>query len=158
FSGTLKTAGTQSITASDGSRTASQTGIVVNPATVTSLVVAGFPNPTTAGVAHAFTVTAKDEYGNTVTGYTGTVTLSSSDGQAVSPASPSTSAGADAGTHTFSGTLKTAGTQSITANDSTRSASQTGIVVNAAAVNNLLVSGYVTTTAGDAHSFTVTAK
>ena len=50
------------------------------------------------------------------TGYTGTVHFTSSDGPAVLPANY-TFTGGDAGTHVFSVTLKTAGTQSITATD-----------------------------------------
>ena len=50
------------------------------------------------------------------TGYTGTVHFTSSDGSAVLPANYTFTAG-DAGTHVFSVTLKTAGTQSITATD-----------------------------------------
>src|SRR5437588_760548 len=60
----------------------SQTGIAVNPSTATHLAVSGYPSPTTAGTLHGFTVTALDAYGNIATGYTGTVTFSSSDPQA----------------------------------------------------------------------------
>ena len=81
-------------------------------------MVSGYPNPTTAGAAHNVTVTAEDAFGNTATGYRGTVHFTSSDGQAVLPANYTFTAG-DAGTHTFTNgvTLKTAGTQSITATD-----------------------------------------
>src|SRR5712692_8497602 len=75
FSVTLKTVGSQSITASDtvtGSITGSQSGITINPAAATTLTVTGFPSPLTAGTAGTFTVTAKDAYGNSATGYTGT--------------------------------------------------------------------------------------
>ena len=90
-------------------------------AAASSLVVA-FPAATTAGVAQPFTVTALDAFGNVATGYTGTVTFSSSDAQAGLPASY-TFTNKDAGVHTFSVTLKTAGTQSITAQDSGERAS-----------------------------------
>ena len=53
---------------------------------VTYFVVSGFPSPTVAGVAHSVTVTAMDAYGNTATGYAGTVKITSSDSQAVLPA------------------------------------------------------------------------
>ena len=78
FSATLKTAGSQSLTATDtvtGSITGTQTGITVNPAAASSLIVSGYPSPTTAGVAHSFTITAKDPFSNTATGYSGTVTF-----------------------------------------------------------------------------------
>src|SRR5207245_6406977 len=96
--------------------TGSQTGITVNSVTVSSLIVAGFPSPTTAGVAGNFTLTAEDANGNVVTGYTSTIHFTSSDPQAVLP-SDYTFTSADAGQHTFSATLKTAGSQSFTATD-----------------------------------------
>src|SRR5262249_60643620 len=81
FTATLKTAGSQSLTATDtvtGSINGSQTGITVNPAAASTLTVSGFPSPTTAGVSNSFTVTAKDAFGNTATGYLGTVRFTSS--------------------------------------------------------------------------------
>src|SRR6202030_1295344 len=98
-----------------------------------SFIVTGFP-ATTAGVAQSFTVAVKDAFGNPTTSYTGTVTFSSSDVQAGLPASYTFTA-ADAGVHTFTATLKTAGTQSITVKDAANAAavgSQTGIAVSAA--------------------------
>ncbi len=86
FSATLKTAGTQSITATDtvtGTITGSQTHLCRSRRTATHFTVTGFTSPTTAGVAHSVTVTAHDAYGNVATGYTGTVHFTSSDGQAV---------------------------------------------------------------------------
>src|SRR5438552_3960098 len=164
FGATLKTAGTRSITATDtvtSSITGAQTGIVVNAAGATTLTVSRFPSPVTAGAANTFTVTAKDAFGNTVAGYTGTVHFTSSDGQALLPANY-TFTGGDAGAHTFSATLKTGGSQSITATDTVTSSitgSQSGINVNAAAAASLVVSGYASpTTAGVTNSFTVTAK
>src|SRR5205807_2156209 len=99
FSATLKTSGSQTLTASDTVTTSisgSQLGILVNTAAVSGLQVSGFPSPTTAGVAHNFAVTAQDIFGNTVTGYTGTVTFTSTDSQGVLPANYSF-ASADAG-------------------------------------------------------------
>ena len=142
FSVTLKTAGTRSITATDtvtGTITGTQSGIVVNVGPTFHLVVSGFTNPTTAGVAHNVTVTAQDAGGNTTTAYTGTVHFTSSDGAAVLPANY-TFTGGDAGVHVFSVTLKTAGTQSITATDTvtgTITGTQSGITVNAAAAATL---------------------
>ena len=145
FSVTLKTAGTQSITATDtvtGSITGTQSGITVNVGPTTTLVVSGFTNPTTAGAAHNVTVSAQDAFGNVATGYTGTVHFTSSDGSAALPANY-TFTGGDAGTHVFSVTLKTAGTQSITATD-TVTGSITGtqnVTVNPAGASTLTVSG-----------------
>jgi hypothetical protein len=164
FSATLKTTGTQSITATDtssGSITGTQSGISCNSSGAVTLVVSGYPSPTTAGVSQTFTVTAKDGFGNTATGYTGTIHFTSSDGTAVLPANYAFVAG-DNGTRTFSGTLKTAGTQSITATDTSSSSitgTQSGITCNSSGAVSLIVSGYPSpTTAGGAQSFTVTAK
>jgi len=158
---TLVTAGSRTITATDtgtASITGSQTGITVNPAAASTLVVAGFPSPITAGVAGAVAVTAKDPYGNTATSYAGTVHLTSSDAQAVLPVNSTLTNG----TGSFSVTLKTAGQQSLTATDTVTASiagSQTGISVNAAAASSLIVSGFpATTTAGTAGNFAVTAK
>jgi hypothetical protein len=163
FSATLKTAGSQSITATDtatASITGSLSGIAVSPAAAASVVVAGYASPTTAGTAHPFTVTFHDAYGNVATGYTGTVHFSSSDGQASLPADYTFTA-ADAGAHTFSATLKTAGAQSLTAADTSTGSltgSQTGISVVAAAATTLSLSGPSASTAGSAFSVLVTAR
>ncbi len=167
FSGTviLKTAGTQSVTATDTvTKTikGSQTGIVVKAAAVKTLVVSGLTTPRTAGTTGSIRVTAVDAYGNRVHSYLGTVHFSSSDAKAKLPANYKFTA-TDAGTHVFVGAviLKTAGTKSVTATDTktaTIKGSQTGIVVKAAAVKTLVVSGLTTPrTKGVAGSIRVTA-
>jgi subtilisin family serine protease len=162
FTATLETAGTQSITATDtstSSLTATESNIVVQAAALHSLVVSGFPTSDTAGTAGSITVTAYDIYGNLATDYTGTVTLTSSDPKAVLPASY-TFTTADDGKHTFSATLKTAGTQSITATDTASGidGTESNIVVVPAALQSLAVAGFPTPdTAGAAETFTVTA-
>jgi hypothetical protein len=122
-----------------GTITGTQSGITVNVGPTTTVVVSGFTSPTTAGVAHNVTVTAEDAGGNVTTGYTGTVHLTSSDPAAVLPANY-TFTGGDAGIHAFPVTLKTAGTQSITATDTvtgTITGTQSGITVNPAAATSL---------------------
>jgi hypothetical protein len=164
FSATFKTAGTQSITATDtktGSITGTQSGITVNPAAASTLAVTGFPSPTTAGVSHSFTVTALDPYGNIATGYTGTVHFTSSDGKAGLPANYTftTGSGKDNGVHTFSATLKTAGTPSITATDTKTGSitgTQSGITVNPAGATHLSISAPTSVKQGQAFTFTVT--
>jgi hypothetical protein len=131
----------------------------INPtASSPSLAVAGFPSPTTAGVSHTFTVTALNADGTVNTGYTGTVHVSSSDPKAVLPANYTFTA-ADHGVHTFTVTLKTAGSQSITAADAvngTVNGSETGIVVQPAAAAKLVLSAPASVTHGVAFSVTVT--
>ena len=114
----LKTAGTQSLTATDtatSSITGSQTGIQVRPATATHFQISA-PASVQAGVAFTITVTALDAYGNTATAYTGTVHFTSSDGKAVLPGNYRFRS-SDAGVHVFSVTLNTQGTQTVTATD-----------------------------------------
>jgi hypothetical protein len=161
FGGVLKTAGTQSIAAADTALpgiSGTQSGIVVTPGAANSLVVSGFPSPVTAGQANGLTVTAKDRYGNTATGYRGTVHFTSSDAQAALPADSTLTNG----TGSFSAALKTAGTQSLTATDTAAvgiTGTQAGVVVNPAPAAALLVSDYPSpTTAGAAHALTVTAQ
>src|SRR5205814_544258 len=91
-------------------------GIRVIQNYVTRLAVSGYPSPTTAGTVHAFTVTVTDAFGNVRTNYTGKIHFTSSDPRAALPADYSFTA-ADQGRHTFAATLKTAGTQTITATD-----------------------------------------
>ena len=132
---TLKTHGTQSLTVTDVSQptiTGSQTAITVNPAAATKLAVS-YPGSTTAGTAQSFTVTAQDPYNNTATSYLDTVSFTSTDTPASLPSAYQFVSG-DAGVHTFSGTLVTKGTQSLTATDTsngTINGTQTGIVVAA---------------------------
>src|SRR5262249_45671806 len=116
FAANLLTAGRQTITVTDSTGLTDTVSVVVTPAAPSRVVVSGYPSPTTAGDVHTFTVTAVDQFGNTTPGYTGTVHFTSSDGQAVLPADYTFVSG-DAGVHTFSATLKTAGSQSITATD-----------------------------------------
>ena len=87
------------------------------------------------------------------TGYTGTVSLTSSDPHAVLPPYYTFTAG-DAGQHSFAVTLDTSGTQSITATDTATSsltATESGITVKAAAATTLKITGFPTSdTAGTA--------
>lgn len=114
--------------------------------------------PTLAGVAHTVTVTARDNVGNLLTGYTGTIHFSSSDPQAVLPADYTFTA-ADNCTHTFTleVTLKTAGTQSLAVTDTTSgfAARQDGIVVNPAATSTFVVASFPSRPVGAAGAFYV---
>jgi hypothetical protein len=156
--------GYQSITASDTQNptdTGAEADILVQPAAASTLIVAGFPFPTTAGSAGSFTVTLKDSYGNIASGYTGTVHFSSSDKQAVLPANHTFTAG-DAGDYTFSVTFKTAGTQSITVTD-TATASITGTDAGITVVGSAVAKKFVLTApanfqAGASFSLTLTVE
>src|SRR5207249_178552 len=119
----LKTAGNRTVTATDtitSSITGTTNSITVNPTTASMLAVVASTGTTTAGSAFNVTVTAKDAFGNTATGYAGIVHFTSTDGQAVLPANYTFVAG-DSGTHIFSTTLKTAIAQTHTATATTTS-------------------------------------
>ena len=119
FSVTLKKAGTQSITATDtltGSLTATSGAVVVSPAAAAKFVLTA-PQGVKHGVAFSLTLTVQDAYGNTVTGYVGTVKLTSLDGSAILTASY-TFTNTDQGVHTFTGlVLKNTSNQTITLTD-----------------------------------------
>ncbi|OWK40275.1 RTX toxin [Fimbriiglobus ruber] len=162
FNVTLTTAGTQSITATDATDKLSgaQKGIVITPGATAAMAVTGFPTSDVAGVAHTFTVSATDAYGNLTTGYTGSVTFTSTDNRAVFGSNSYTFTATDKGTHTFTNgaTLKTAGAQSISATDAKNNltGTETGITVTAAAAATVTVSGYPgSTVAGTPNTFTV---
>src|SRR5205823_1991285 len=135
--------------------------ITVSAGAASSFQVSGFPSSTTAGVAQSFAVTALDAYGNTTTGYMGTISITSTDAKGTLPAKYTFSSG-DAGSHVFSATLGTAASQSLTAKDTittTIAGSQSGILVNPAAVNHLVVSRFPSiTTAGVGQTFRVTVQ
>ncbi len=158
FSVTLKTAGSQTLTATDtvtSSITGTSAAITVSAAAATHFAVTA-PSNATAGSAFSFTVTALDPFNNTDTGYTGTVHFTSSDGQAVLPADSTLTSG----TGTFNATLKTAGSQTLTATDtvtSTITGTSAAISVSAAAATHLSVSAPSNATTGAPFSVTVTA-
>ena len=156
FSATVVSLGSQTISATDtatSSITGTSGGISVSAGAATHLTVSA-PNAT-AGTAFNVTVTAKDQFGNTATGYSGTVHFTSSDGAAVLP----TDATLSSGTGTFSATLKTAGSKTLTATDTATSSitGTTGVTVTAAPATHFTVAVPANATAGTAFTFTVTA-
>jgi hypothetical protein len=80
----LHTAGSVTLTAAAGSLKGSSSPITINPAAAAALTV-GAPSTVTAGSNFNVTVKVVDAYGNAVPSANGNVTLSSTDGQAVSP-------------------------------------------------------------------------
>jgi subtilisin-like proprotein convertase family protein len=164
FTATLKTAGSQSITAVDSVSPAiqgSQTNIVVLAAAAKTLTVAGFPSPTTAGVDGNFTVTARDEFQNVAKSYTGTIRFTSTDPTAGLP-SDFTFSATEAGVMAFTAQFKTAGMQTLTATDlvtGSITGEQAGIVVTPAAASKFVVTGHPSpVNAGATSKFTVTAQ
>lgn len=122
---TLKTAGTQSVTATDAatsSVTGSQTGIVVNSGPAATLVFSGIVTPRTAGVLATMTVELLDALGNRATGYRGTIHFGFGAPRGTYPVDYTFTA-TDAGIHTFVDSLNitAAGTWTITATDTANS-------------------------------------
>jgi hypothetical protein len=158
---TIDRAGSYTLKVTDGSLMPASSGsFIVRAAAAGTVSVTGFPTSTTAGASHNFTVTLRDLYGNIATGYTGTVHFTSSDHKATLPANYTFSA-ADAGMHTFSVTLKTSGTQSITATDNTTASltgTEGGIKVNPAAASKFLLTAPTSVSAGAPFSLTVAVE
>ncbi len=138
FSVTLKTAGSQTVTVTDavvGTLTASA-GTTVQAGVVTSLSLAA-PASATAGTAFTVTVTARDDFGNTAVGYSGTVHFASDDAQAELPADY-TFGVAEQGSHPFSVTLKAAQLAQVTVSDAVNGLSVSVSVQVAPAAATLL--------------------
>jgi len=163
FSATLNTAGTHSLGAAD-TLTASLNGVQANISVLappaTHLRVTGYPSPTTIGASHAVTVTALDASNNAVTGYTGTLHFTSTDGAAVLPADY-TFAVSDGGAHNFNVSFNTVGTQALTATDivtASITGSQASITVNAGAATHFTLTGFPSPASpGVSNTLTVTA-
>lgn len=134
-------AGGHIVTGSSNGKTA-PASLTVNPGPVALFSVSG-PASVTGGLGFSLMITATDAYTNTVTGYTGTVHFTSTDGLAALPADY-TFTGADSGTHTFgSAVLRTVGLQTVSVRD-TLAASLTGslnILVDLFKVTGTVASG-----------------
>jgi hypothetical protein len=124
------------------------------PPAATHFSVTPATSTPTAGTAFSITVSALDASNSVVTSYSRTVRLSSSDSQAVLPAS----SGLTNGNGTFSVTLKTAAGQTITATD-TASLTGTSNSINVAAgpATHLTVSAPSAASAAVPFNVTVTA-
>ncbi|MCU1391812.1 MAG: hypothetical protein JWM34_240 [Ilumatobacteraceae bacterium] len=158
---TLKTAGIQTITATD-TVTPSKTGVTgsinVTPASATHLTVSAPPTASN-GVAVTVTVTARDQFENVATAYAGTDAITSSDGAATLPASGTLTNGSG----TFAVTLHTNGSKTVTATDTVTSSitgTSAAIAVSAAPPNpatHFSVTLPASSQAGSAVAVTVTA-
>ncbi|MDY3555761.1 VCBS repeat-containing protein [Gemmata sp. JC717] len=155
FTVTLKTAGTVFVKATEvGGTITGGANVAVAPGAATSFALAGGGGA--IGVARPVTVVARDVYGNTATGYSGTVHVTSSDPAAVLPADFAMVGGVG----TASVKLLTVGEQTVTATDVT-DPTLTGTVSTAATppvAALFAVSGYPATVAGTANGFTVTVR
>lgn len=128
-------------------------GILSGPATHFSVSA---PFSVTSFITYPVTVTALDANNNVVTGYTGTVYLTSTDAGLANGTGDSTLTN---GVGTFFAALKQAGTQTITATDTVNTSitgTSNNILVNPGAPHFLTVSAPTTTNGGATFTFTVT--
>ncbi len=117
---TLRTPGRQTVTVMDASlasargtsNAVSVTGSTL-PLKIDHFTVTGIPSTDVSGVAHNVTITAVNAAGATVTNYSGTVTVTSSDGTFTPPSTVVFIKGV---AH-FMATLSSPGTQSLTVTD-----------------------------------------
>ncbi len=132
---------------------------VVSPTTlaITSFLVSVNPATVTAGNTVTVAVTARDSAGNVGDGYRGTVSFSSDDSRATLPGSYTFQAG-DRGQHSFSATLRTAGSHFVRATAGSITGSGT-VAVLAAALDHFTLSTTAADpdVAGTAFDVTVTA-
>lgn len=139
---TFKTAGSQTVTATDTS-TSSITGTLAPAATVVAAapdhLSLGLPANVSANIAFTATVTAKDQFGNTTTGFADGVHFTSSDGSATLPQDYTFVSG-DGGQHSFSLVLRTPGNRSVSVIDTAQGSSVTGDSQTAAVGNGPAVS------------------
>jgi hypothetical protein len=162
FNVTLKTAGHQTLTAADSvaaSITAGTRSITVAAGSVAHLAISGTPGTTSAGTPFRFTVTAEDQFNNAAAGYSSTVEFSTSDSGTAGTAVPPHSA-LVSGVGTFSATLTTAGSQTLSAADTVSSSISGSAVIDIAplAATHFLVSYPATDQAGHFVFGTVTAE
>jgi hypothetical protein len=105
-------------TAAGGGNPSASFHLTNAPGTADHFLLAAPPGAT-VGTPEDLTVTVQDAFGNTVTGYAGTVRFASSDSRALLLADyPFTAA--DQGRHRFSVIFQRAGVQSVTATDTAR--------------------------------------
>ncbi|MBS2025958.1 MAG: hypothetical protein JST92_26465, partial [Deltaproteobacteria bacterium] len=154
---TFETVGAQTLTATqvDKSTVTGSAQTTVGPGDAASLVLAPANQTPNAGVAFRIDLTAKDAYGNVTTGYSGTVALTSSDTQAQLAGNTSFTNGAAS----VNVTLKTAGSQSITAHDVAANAitGAASVNVSGGAAASYTISGPSSASAGTAATSNVKA-
>ena len=128
----LTSAGTYTYTATSSSLTQAVATETVNPGAATAFTLTGLGTFAAPQMSGTVTVTARDSYQNIATGFTGTVTLSSTDPVATFTPSSYQFQSSDAGVKAFSVIFNTAGTQSVTARSGSLTGADTGIVVREA--------------------------
>ncbi len=140
----FNTAGTYTLSVSDGSLTGATTSaITISPAAASKLAITQAPTTGTAGQASgtSLTVAIEDAFGNVVTGNSSSVTVALASGPAGFASGSTTSAAAVNGVATFSKLIfNTAGTYTLSVSGASLSGATSGsFTVSAAAASKLLV-------------------
>jgi hypothetical protein len=112
FTGTLRTAASYVLTATAGTISGTSDSIAVTAEAATHFTLTA-PSAVSTGGSTSITVVACDPFGNTATGYSGSVHFTSSAASAILPSD----ATLNGGRGTFSVTLNAPGNQTITATD-----------------------------------------
>jgi N,N-dimethylformamidase beta subunit-like protein len=123
---TATVAGPHTVSGSNGGKT-STASLTVTPGPASQLRLTAPTSPVTPGSSFSLIVTLTDQYGNVAAGYTGTVHFTGSDpawmvGLLATAPADYTFTAADAGVHTFSVTLITPPSQTITVTDTANGA------------------------------------
>ncbi len=161
FPVTFATVGNETVTAAD-TTTASITGsgtTIVTPAPVATHFLIEVPRKITAGQAASITVIAEDASNHPVPNYTGTVTLSTGKSADILPAATAFTA-SDHGKLVLSVTFAAAGTETLTATDSSTPPLTSNVSVTAAApgvVTHFRVSAFPLEMGAKAFNVTVVA-
>src|SRR5581483_3044979 len=165
---TLNVDGSQTVSAGDGSGhnvTSSPAISVSGSGPAASMTITNVPATAIAGSAFTLTVSLFDSFGNAAAGYTGTVQFTTTDPDSSGLPSNYTyngsGTGKDNGVHSFSVTLKTGQSSTVTVTDTVShvTATTASITVSPGAVTTLgIVPSTGTPTANTAFTVTVTAK
>ena len=113
FAAALRTAGNQTLTVTDTTNGSLTSAAIAVSAVAANHFAVSAPAAAITGNGVSFTVTAKDPFNNTASGYTGTVHFTSSDASAILPGNATLTSGVGV----FSATLKSVGNQTLTASD-----------------------------------------
>jgi hypothetical protein len=141
--GMLIRAGVQTLSATSPLLPTASTTVTITPASAAKFQVTGPATATAGDPTSTITVTALDAFNNFAPSAGNTVHFTSTDAQAGLPADYTFTA-ADTGVHSFTATLRTSGTQTVTATDTVNanaSGNTAGIVVTAGAAVGLSLSG-----------------
>ena len=158
----LDTAGAYTLTFTAGALpTVTSASFTVNPANATAFTVSN-PGSPTAGTPFTLTITEVDSFGNTVTTYTGSQTItfsgpSSSPGPVVTAPSYPASVTFASGVGTATITLYDAQSTTLTATQSTIHGTSTSFTVTPSTATAFKIATIANPTAGNAFNVTITA-